>query len=300
MQDSSFASIVIPTRNRAGLVKDTVDSLLAQDYPSNRYEIIVVDDGSTDDTPEAMRAFQAGTDPSVTYIRRQPVCANAARNVGIRAARGDPIVLVDDDIEAPSDWLRAFVECAQRNPEADCIGGRIRLRLEGKPPRFCGREPFGDTELDLGDEEKEARTVWSANMAIRRSAFEKIGPLNESLSIAGDEEEWELRLLDAGGRIIYTPDAWVWHRRTQSDLRFWRMVRVRFRRGRAQVVFAHAIGRDYRVRTELLAIARSLIHAARRWCSAGLLAASIQAGRICGLIETRLVNLRRAHRPTDT
>ncbi len=300
MPDSSFVSIVIPTRNRAKLLKETVDSLLAQDYPANSYEIIVVDDGSTDDTPQKMRAFQAGCDPSVKYVRQPAACANAARNAGIRAARGDLIVLADDDIEAPDDWLRALVECAQRNPQADCIGGRIKLRFEGKPPRFCGREPFGDTELDLGDEEKETRLVWSANMAVRRSAFERIGLLNESLFVAGDEEEWELRLLDAGGRIIYTPDAWVWHRRTQDDLRFWRMVRVRFRRGRAQVVFAHAVGRSYRVRTELLAVARSLAHAARRWCAAGLLTASLQAGRIWGLCEASLANRGRNRRRTET
>ncbi len=167
------------------------------------------------------------------------------------------------------------------------MGGRIYLRLEGKAPRTCGREPFGETELDLGDAEVEARVVWSANMAVRRSAFERVGPFNESVRIAGDEEEWEVRLRAAGGRILYTPDAWLWHRRTQEDLRFLRLLRVRFRRGRAQARFARIVGQSYRVRTQLLAIARSLAHAARRFCAAGLLTASIQAGRIWGLVNDR-------------
>jgi GT2 family glycosyltransferase len=215
------------------------------------------------------------------------VSANAARNEGIRAASGDPIVFVDDDIEAPVGWLQALVDATVRNPDAGCVGGRIRLRLEGRPPRLCGREPFGETELDLGDEEVEARAVWSANMAVSRAAIEKIGLFNEALQIAGDEEEWEVRLAAAGGRIIYAPDAWLWHRRTQEDLGFWRLVRLRFRRGRAQARFAHVIGRRYKIGTQLLAIIRSLAHAARRLCCGGLLAASIEAGRVWGSVRDR-------------
>lgn len=288
MGDPPFVSVIVPTRNRARLAKETVESLLAQDYPAGRYEIIIVDDGSTDETPDTLRAFaERGDQPSVKYIRREPVSANAARNAGISAAGGDPIVFVDDDIEAPPDWLTALVEATLRHPDAGCVGGRIRLRLEGTPPRLCGREPFGETELDLGDEEVEARAVWSANMAVSRAAIAKVGLFNEALRIAGDEEEWEVRLAAAGGRIVYTPDAWLWHRRTQEDLGFWRLISVRFRRGQAQARFAHVTGRSYNARTQALAIIRSLAHAARRFCCGGLLAASIQAGRLWGLVRDR-------------
>jgi glycosyltransferase involved in cell wall biosynthesis len=286
LRELPFVSVIVPTRNRARLAKETLDSLLAQDYPAERYEIIVVDDGSTDNTADVLRVFaDSGNDPSVKYVRRDAMSANAARNEGIRVSTGDPIVFVDDDIEAPAGWLQALVEATVGNPDAGCVGGRIRLRLEGKPPRLCGREPFGETELDLGDEEVEARAVWSANMAVPRAAFDKVGLFNETLRIAGDEEEWEVRLAAAGGRIVYTPHAWLWHRRTQDDIRFWRLLRVRFRRGRAQARFAHMTGHSYRIGTQVQAITRSLAHAARRFCCGGLLAASIQAGRVWGLIK---------------
>jgi GT2 family glycosyltransferase len=291
LPDVPFVSVIIPTRNRARLAKETVDSLLAQDYPAERYEIIVVDDGSTDDTPALLSVFaEGGGTPNVKYIRRDPVSANAARNEGIRRAGGDPIVFVDDDIEAPTGWLQALVKATVRNPDAGCVGGKILLRLEGKPPRLCGREPFGETELDLGDAEVEARAVWSANMAVSRAAIDEVGLFNEALRIAGDEEEWEMRLAAAGGRIIYTPDAWLWHRRTQEDLGFWRLIRVRFRRGRAQAKFAHMTGHSYQTRTQLRAVVRSLAHAARCFCCGGLLAASVQAGRVWGVIKDQPVS----------
>ena len=102
-----------------------------------------------------------------------PGGANAARNAGTRAARGDLIVLVDDDVDAPPGWLQAILDGADRNPDHDVFGGPIRARLEGGGPRSCGREEAPITTLDRGPIDRDVDLVWSANMAIRRSAFQR-------------------------------------------------------------------------------------------------------------------------------
>ena len=87
----------------------------------------------------------------------------------------------------------------ERHPDADAFGGPIRARLEGRTPSACGREDPPITSLDLGPEDTEADMVWGANMAIRRSAFERMGPFDEAVAGHGDEEDW-LRALRARRR----------------------------------------------------------------------------------------------------
>src|SRR5690242_9239107 len=98
-----FVSIVVPTVNRHGTLADCVASLEAQDYPADRFEIVLIH-GCRD--------------------------ANAARNLGVRRARGDLICFVDDDVVAPSGWLPALISGVSRNPDAGCLGGAIRPRFE--------------------------------------------------------------------------------------------------------------------------------------------------------------------------
>lgn len=290
-QPFPFLSVVVATRNRAGLLRSCIESLLEQDFPSDRYEIIVVDDGSTDDTPNVLPNIGCQAHgPVLSYVRPVRRGLTAARNAGLRAATGDPIVYVDDDVFAPQGWLRELAEGCLRHPEADCFGGPVLLRLEGKPPRLCERDSLGDTHVDLGEEERPVEGACGANMALRRAAVERVGMFNEALAAVGDEVEWETRLKAAGGRIFYLPRAGVVHRRTAEDLRLWKLLQVRFERGRQAVLFARITGERFTITRELIAIIRFLGHAALRGCAGGLLSASAAAGRIWGVILQRRVS----------
>ena len=275
-----FVSIVVPTRNRAALLRDCLESLIAQEYPRECFEVIVVDDGSMDETTEVAGFFSERiAAPRVRLVRKPPGGLNSARNAGIAIARGDPICLVDDDVATPAGWLQAMVAGSLRYPDAGCLGGAIRLRLEGRPPRLCGREPIGETELDLGPEDRDGVLVWGANMAIRRAALELVGLFDTGLSGPGDEQEWEERLLERGGRVVYIAEAWLWHRRTAVDLQFLRMLKRRFARGAHVVPYRRARGGPTpRVGNELVAATRVLGHALLHRCAWGVLAAAAHLG----------------------
>src|SRR5699024_6546596 len=131
-------------------------SLTAQDLEAPS-ELIVVDDGSSDHT--AGVAERAGARVLSTP---EPGGLNAGRNAGLAAASAPLVAFVDDDVAAPSGWLRALVDGASRHPEAEEFGGPITARLEGSPPGGCGREPPPITTLDLGPADVEADSVWGA------------------------------------------------------------------------------------------------------------------------------------------
>jgi glucosyl-dolichyl phosphate glucuronosyltransferase len=284
-----FVSVVVPTRNRAEYLEVCLRSLLAQDYPTDRYEVLVVDDGSTDATPEVVASAMARAAPPELRQWRQPHRGvNAARDTAITNARGQLICLIDDDEQTPSSWLSAVVDGAERFPEAACLGGPMRLLFEGRPPRICGREPLGESELDYGDATCEVKYVWGGNMAVPRWAFERFGLLDDTLLLGGTETEWLQRLHAEGLRARYLPEAWLWHRRVPADLRLHRLVTRHFRRGWGQAINGSRIGRPYEAIRVIRGLRRGLVHAIGARCTTGLLSAALHAGRLVGMIEVRL------------
>jgi glycosyltransferase involved in cell wall biosynthesis len=275
-------SVVIPTRGRAEYLDVALASLARQDL-DQPYEVIVVDDGSSDRTPEVVAA--AGV-RSLRHERRRTL--NAARNSGAGAAGADLIAFTDDDVEAPAGWLRELVEGAARHPEAEAFGGPIRARLEGPSPRGCGREPPPLTTLDLGPDDREAARVWGANMAVRRSALERVHAFDESIVRPhGDEEEWIERLQAAGGTVVYLARAGLDHRRAGKDLRLRSLARAAYVRGRAARASdrrrhaAPSLGRELRV------LAGCGWHTVRRACPQGVIMGAHSAGRLAETVRPR-------------
>jgi glycosyltransferase involved in cell wall biosynthesis len=271
--DEPVVSVVVPTRGRAGYLEVTLASLLRQDLLAP-YEVIVVDDGSEDATPEVARRAQ------VRLLRHPtPRGPNAARNTGLAAARADLLALVDDDVDAPQGWLRALVEGAARHPRADAFGGPIRARLEGPAPSSCGREGPPMTTLDLGPHDTETLLVWSANMLLRRRALALAGPFDPDLPTGGDEEEWLRRLHAAGGRVVYLAGAGLDHRRAGDDARLGALVRSAYARGRNLRAHDRRRGAAPSLVRELRVLAGCGWHLVRRRCPQGLVMGAHSAGR---------------------
>jgi GT2 family glycosyltransferase len=275
------ATVVVPTSNRADYLEVTLRSLAEQDF-DRPYEVVAVDDGSRDRTPDVIAA--AG----VRSIRHEtPVGPNTGRNEGIAAAESDLIALVDDDTRIPPTWLRAMVEGAERHPDADAYGGPIRARLEGPAPRACGREEPPITSLDLGAADREAKLVWSANMALRRAAFDRVGPFDERFITGGDEEDWIRRLHAKGGRVMYIADAGLEHRRSGDDARLRSLMRSAYRRGRNMRAYDGMRGVEPALGRELRVLAGCGWHTVRRGCPQGLVMGAHSAGRVVEAVHHR-------------
>ena len=268
-------TVVVPTRDRPAYLEVTLASLGRQRTDA-AHEIVVVDDGASDATAKV--ASRHG----VRYVRHvRPRSLNAARNTGVREAGAPLVAFVDDDVLVPPDWLSALIHGVRAHPEAEAFGGPIRARFEGHAPRTCGREEAPITVLDLGTRDRETEAVWGANLCVRRSAIERIGPFDERIVRPhGDEEEWLERLRAAGGRVVYLARAGLEHRRTAADARLGRLARAAYTRGRAARGSDRRRGRAPHLASELRVLAGCGWHTFRRVCPQGIVMGAHAAGRV--------------------
>ena len=223
----------------------------------------------------------------------RPLGLNVARNTGVARSTGELVVFVDDDVEVCPGWLEALLRAAREHPHAQVFTGPIRPRLEGRAPRSCGREDPPITALDLGPRDTdEVRYAWGANMAVRRSALERVGPFDVSLEHAGDEQEWQDRLtaICGAGRVRYVAAAALHHRRAGADARLYALARAARARGRAARRFDawHEDGRTPSLGRELRTLAGCAGHVVRYRCPNGATMVAHSLGRFeQGLRERR-------------
>jgi len=275
----SPASIVIPTRARLLYLEVALSSIAAQAAQVGA-EVLVVDDaGPSDAARELATRFGARYEPHA-----RPLGLNVARNTGVEHSRGELVAFVDDDVRASPGWLEALLEAAHENPQVDVFTGPISARLEGHGgwgSHSCGREDPPITTLDLGAHDTHAQYAWGANMAIRRSALERVGRFDVSLEHGGDEQEWQerLRAQTPGARVLYVAGAAVEHRRAGRDARLLALSRAAYTRGLAARRFDAWRRQAPSLGAELRTLAGCAGHVVRYRCPAGLTMVAHSAGR---------------------
>jgi glucosyl-dolichyl phosphate glucuronosyltransferase len=232
-----LVSVALCTWNRSALLRKTLEQFTHLEPPNGfDWELLVVDNNSTDETPDVLAEFATRL-PLRSLHEPSPGKSNAA-NLAVLEARGDYILWTDDDVLVATDWVRQYIAAFQRYPNADVFGGRIDPWFEGTPPRWLSdgfRAIAGVyAALDLNDPEgpvPESFYPFGANMAIRRAAHlchpfdPRIGP-QPGTSIRG--EEWMLvrDLRTAGAQVVWVPEARVQHfipraRQTEAYVRDW-------------------------------------------------------------------------------
>lgn len=271
------ASIVIPTRERAAYLEVALGSIAEQARAADVQVLVIDDGGDSARTRELAHRFGARYE-----AHSVPRGLNAARNTGVERSEGALVVFLDDDIRARAGWLAALLQAARSHPEVEIFAGAISACLEGPAPRGCGRERPPLTTLELGPRDRETQFAWGANMAIRRTALERVGAFDVSLEHGGDEQEWQerLRLQTPGARVLYVAGAAVEHRRAGPDARLRSLARTAYVRGRAARRLDERRGAAPSLARELLTLARCAGHVVRRRCPLGTTMVAHSAGRL--------------------
>ncbi len=205
-------SVVVCSYNGSRTIRDTLDHLARLDYPN--YEVIVVNDGSTDATPEIAKGYD------VQLITTENQGLGKARNEGLAAARGEFVVYIDDDAYPPPPWLKYLAFAFLRSNHA-CIGGPNLVPPEdGWIGQCVADSPGGPLHVLLTDE--LAEHVPGCNMAFRRSRLAAIGGFDPLYRTAGDDVDVCWRLQDQGWTVGFSAAAMVWHHRRATTQRYWR------------------------------------------------------------------------------
>ena len=216
-----FVSVVVCTRNRSEVLKESSAALWRMDYPPDRWEVLIVDNHSSDDTLTVARDIASMHPGRVQVIEERELGISVSRNAGIQRARGEVIAFLDDDSFPEPGWLSALVEVLTREPEALVVGGPVEPWFAGELPSWFGeRFHVYVTAWDKGPEVRKLTYndyPRGANMAFRREVFARFGNFNAHLGYKGtglmacDETELCLRVERSGGRILYVPRARVRH-----------------------------------------------------------------------------------------
>jgi GT2 family glycosyltransferase len=205
-------SVVVCTYNGGRTLDQCVRSLRAIDYPD--YELIVVDDGSIDETPAILARY-----PDVRTIRQQNLGLSAARNAGLQAATGEIVAYTDSDCFVEPTWLAHLVDQLEHTGAA-AVGGPNLTPDDGWLAACVAASPGQPTHVLESDQ--VAEHVPGCNMAFRRDALLAINGFDPQYRKAGDDVDICWRLQQAGEWITFAPGACVWHHRRQTPRKYLR------------------------------------------------------------------------------
>jgi glycosyltransferase involved in cell wall biosynthesis len=216
-------SVIIGTYNRCDVLRGALDSLLGQDSGGIDYEVIVVDNNSTDDTHNMVESLRDKFGSSkLIYCFERTQGVSHARNRGIGMARGRLIAFTDDDIRPAQNWIASVREGFDKFPNADCIGGRVLPPPKTEFPVWLTTKHWTPLALlDLGDKPidldvRNGPGLVAANLAVRASVFADVGLFQPELQRVKngigsmEDHEFQLRLAAANKRLVYLPDLVVY------------------------------------------------------------------------------------------
>lgn len=301
-------SVIVCTYNRAESLRQTLQALQRQTLPQGvALEILVVDNNSTDQTKQMVEAAAHDSRWPIRYLFEAKQGKSYALNQGIESARGEWLLLTDDDVMPESSWAHALLQGAA-TLQADVVGGRILPIWAHEPPAW-----LTDAELrplvwsmlallDHGPEALIARApgrlqLYGSNLAVRKALFSQVGSFRTDLGpIAttprrGEDSEWLDRVLAAGAALAYRPQAIVYHQVPEQRMRMSYLRQRRFHGSRSAMVAGRVQGKGvprWLVRETLaagLAAMWAYARGARTEAVSHELTAWGQLGQVSGLLR---------------
>lgn len=223
MTNAGGISFVICTYNRAQYLEDTLQSLLKNEADPGRYELLIVDNNSTDETPAIVHQFiDDYPDYHIRYVKEAEQGLSFARNRGVKEAKKPIITFLDDDISTDINFINNWLHFFDTHPNARCAGGRIEVQFDDPRPHWMshfllpllGHHDLGNTIKKY----KRQKYPFGGNMSFRRSIFDQHGLFDTQLGRKGnqlkasEEKEFFQRLKKANTDIYYVPKATLYHR----------------------------------------------------------------------------------------
>ena len=248
-KETPDVTVIICSYNRAKYITEALNSLLYQDIDKSAYEVIIVDNNSTDDTEIVCHKFlNAHPELKTIFLKEAKQGSSYARNTGASAAAGRILVFMDDDAVAEKNFISGYISLLNTYPEAAGGGGRIIPKYIPSKPKWMshyvsslvGNFDYSPVQCPF----QIGKYPLESNMVVRADLFKKIGGFNTSLPgvkgtlrIGGEGKDFFYRLTADGSKIIYDPSIRVLHVVETSKLTREYMYRV-----------ASGIGRGERVR----------------------------------------------------
>lgn len=248
-------TVVVPVYDGVDELRGCLAALQAQDHPADRFDVVVVDNASTEDVAAAVPA-----DERFTLLVEPRRGSYAARNTGLGIARGEVLAFTDADCRPDPDWLTEAVAELRREPAADMVGGAVRLVFRGGAPRTAAELYESVHGFPQARYLADQHFAVTANMVTWRRTVDRVGPFDASLMSRGDAQ-WGQRVAAAGGVQRYAERAVVRHpaRASWGEL-LTKIVRI----ARGRIAADRAAGRG---RRHLLGVAayqlRSVVDGAR-------------------------------------
>ena len=212
-------SIIIPTYNRLQRLQECLQALSRLDYPRDRFEVVVVDDGSETPLAEVIAPFE--TQFKLTLLRQTNAGPAQARNTGAAFAQGQYLAFTDDDCAPLPNWLTVLETSFARAP--DCvIGGQVLNALPDNPYSTASQALVDYLYSHYNVNPDQAQFFTSNNFALAAHDFHRVGGFDIAYCPTGEDREFCDRLLNKGYRLLYVPAAQVCHAHPLTWRSFWR------------------------------------------------------------------------------
>lgn len=240
-QHGMLLTVVVCTCDRWRLLCNCLESLARQDASPDRYEVLVVDNGSADTTAEVVSRYQSGYQ-HFRCVHEEKAGLSHARNRGWREAKGRYIAYIDDDAEAPPNWISSMVSFIVRHPETAVFGGPYAAFSTEPVPEWFPPE-YGS--MDRGEEERALcigrEFLSGTNMIFRKDVLSLSGGFNPDLGMKGaeirygEETRLQIELRDIGFEIYYAPSVKVRHLIDRKKISLAWLIQSEFEVGRCSL-----------------------------------------------------------------
>jgi len=219
-------SIIVPTYNRSDEVIDLIHSFNDQNFPHDRFEVLLIDDGSTDDTAAQVKTLISQADFKIRFFQREHEGPGPARNYGMSQAEGEYFLFIDSDCIADKSWLSNLARAVETE-KPDAFGGPDSVLDSFTPLQKAidyAMTSFITTGGMRGHSKKKLAKFYprSFNMGIHHSIYEKLGGMGTLRH--GQDLEFSRRIVASGAKVISVPDAVVYHKRRTSLRKFFRQM----------------------------------------------------------------------------